>query len=252
MLSYRHVLRAAGAPTEVHAAFTDRRGGYSSAPYSSFNLATHVGDRPDDVSANRSALAIVTGLPTSSLVFMDQVHGRAVHLVDERHREGEAPVADALVTSRPGIALAVMVADCVPVLLADPAAGVIGAVHAGRPGMIAGVVPAAVSAMRELGAERIEAVVGPSVCPRCYEVPAEMRAAAAQVAPVSASVTRTGTPAIDVAAGVVWQLHEAAVDVRWLDGCTRERDDLYSYRRDSRTGRFAGLVWIDPDSAVRP
>ena len=85
-------------------------------------------------------------------------------------------------------------------------------------------------------------MVGPSVCGRCYEVPDEMRATAAHVQPVSATVSGTGTAAIDVAAGVVAQLRDGGVEVRWVPGCTRERDDLYSYRRDGPTGRFAGIV----------
>src|SRR5690606_21464239 len=109
-----------------------------------------------------------------------------------------------------------------------------------------GVVPATLAKMQELGARQREAVVGPSVCARCYEVPAEMRDAAASVEPVSAGVSWTGTPAVDVAAGVVAQLTRENVSVRWLPGCTRENPDLYSYRRDGQTGRFAGIVRLLP------
>jgi copper oxidase (laccase) domain-containing protein len=118
----------------------------------------------------------------------------------------------------------------------------VAAVHAGRPGLVAGVVPAAVAAMRGLGADTIDAVVGPSVCGRCYEVPEAMRSDVAAVVPVAATVSWSGTPAVDVAAGVVTQLREAGVTVRWVPGCTRERPDLYSYRREASTGRFAGVV----------
>jgi polyphenol oxidase len=96
--------------------------------------------------------------------------------------------------------------------------------------------------MHDLGAGEVDAVVGPSVCGRCYEVPEAMRDDAARVQRVSATVSWTGTPAVDVAAGVVAQLREAGVRVRWVPGCTREREDLFSYRRDGRTGRFAGVV----------
>jgi YfiH family protein len=149
------------------------------------------------------------------------------------------------VTDQPGLALAVLVADCTPVLLADPANGVIGAMHAGRPGMTLGIVEVAVRRMRDLGATRIQAVVGPSVCGRCYEVPAAMRAEAAAVSAESAAVSWTGTPAIDVASGVVAQLTAADVAVQWLPGCAREDGRLFSYRRDGRTGRFAGIVVLD-------
>ena len=96
--------------------------------------------------------------------------------------------------------------------------------------------------MRELGAVRLEATVGPSVCGRCYEVPEPMRAEAVQAWPETCAVTWTGTPAIDVAAGVVAQLTRLGVGVTWLPGCARERDDLYSHRRDGVTGRFAGVI----------
>jgi YfiH family protein len=152
------------------------------------------------------------------------------------------PPADGVVTATPGLALAVLVADCTPVLLADTSAGVVGAVHAGRPGLTARIVDVAVATMRELGARDIAAVVGPSVCGRCYEVPEELRAAAAEVAPESSARSWSGTPAIDVATGVVAQLAANDVAVQWVPGCAREDVRLFSYRRDGRTGRFAGVV----------
>ena len=96
--------------------------------------------------------------------------------------------------------------------------------------------------MLEQGADRIRAAVGPSVCGRCYEVPSQMRDAAAARSPVSATVSWTGTPAIDIAAGVVDHLASEGVQVTWVPGCTRESDRLYSYRRHQRTGRFAGVI----------
>ncbi len=215
---------------------TDRSGGVSTGPWSGLDLALHVGDDPAAVAENRRLLRERVGRP---VVFMDQCHGSEVAVIDRVPET--APRCDALVTTSENLALAVLVADCVPVLLASPE-GVVAAVHAGRPGMLAGVVPRAVERMRTLGARTVEAVVGPSVCGRCYEVPEEMRAGAARTEPLSATVSWTGTPAIDVAAGVVAQLRRADVEVRWLPGCTREREDLYSYRRDGTTGRFAGLV----------
>jgi YfiH family protein len=169
---------------------------------------------------------------------MDQCHGAGVAVVDEVPQT--PPSCDAVVTRSVDLALAVLVADCVPVLLSG--SGVVAAVHAGRPGLVAGVVPATVAVMHELGAATIDAVVGPSVCGRCYEVPEAMREAASRVQPVAATVSWTGTPAVDVAAGVVAQLRDAGVEVRWVPGCTRERPDLYSYRRDGATGRFAGVI----------
>jgi len=216
-------------------AVTDRSGGVSRGRYSGLNLGSHVDDDPDAVSANRARLTERLGRP---VVYMDQCHGAEVAVVDGV--PDVAPSCDAVVTRSTEVALAVLVADCVPVLLSG--GGVVAAVHAGRPGLVAGVVPRTLAVMRELGAGEVDAVVGPSVCGRCYEVPAEMRDTAARVEPVSATVSWTGTPAIDVAAGVVAQLRAGGVEVRWVPGCSRERDDLYSYRRDGRTGRFAGVV----------
>jgi polyphenol oxidase len=219
---------------------TDADGGVSQAPYAGFNLGGHVGDDAAAVHTNRAALADAVEVGAADLVWMNQVHGADVWVA--RTAGDEAPAADGVATTTADLALAVLVADCTPVLLADPDAGVIAAVHAGRPGMVAGVVPAALERMRELGARAPAAVVGPSVCGRCYEVPEDMREDAAAVAPSSRAVSWTGTPAIDVASGVVEQLRRADVPITWVPGCTRERPDLYSYRRDQRTGRFAGVV----------
>ncbi len=230
-----------GAAGPVRWGFTSRAGGHSAAPYAGLNLGGHVGDDPAAVEANRQDVARTWAVGRADLLFMEQCHGVEVAVVDAPWRGPPAQV-DALVTTTAGLALAALVADCVPVLLADPDRGVVAAVHAGRPGMVAGVVAAAVTRMRELGAVRVEAVVGPSVCGRCYEVPAEMRDQAAAVTPESATRSWTGTPAIDVGAGVVAQLAALDVSVQWVPGCTRESPDLYSYRGEGTTGRFAGVV----------
>ncbi|WP_278373602.1 peptidoglycan editing factor PgeF [Brevibacterium casei] len=229
----------------AHVAFTDRHGGYSSGDFSSFNLARHVGDDEELVAANRSALAQVLGLSAERLSFVSQVHGTAVHHVADTAAIRAGAEADAQVSALAGVGLVIMVADCTPVLLADTEAGVIGAVHAGRPGMAAGIVSETLSAMRELGAREIHAVIGPSVCPRCYEVPASLRDEVAAVEPVAASVSVSGTPALDVAGAVAEQLRrEGAVIDHFSRTCSRESEDLYSYRRSRRTGRFAGVVWL--------
>jgi len=222
-------------------AFTDRAGGVSSGVYAGLNLGGHVGDAPDAVRENRTRVADAIDVQVDRLVFMDQCHGADVAVITEKP---DGPlVVDGVVTGEPDLALAVLVADCTPILLADARAGVIGAVHAGRPGMTKGVVPQAISAMRDLGATQITAVVGPSVCGRCYEVPLAMREDAAVVSPESRAVTWTGTPAIDVAAGVVAQLRGVGVDdITWVPGCAREDASLFSYRRDGTTGRFAGVI----------
>ena len=226
----------------VQWAFTDREGGVSTGPFGSLNLGGHVGDDLDAVQENRRRVAKSVGVQRERLLFMQQCHGGEVVGVQGPWSAAGPPPADGVVTATPGVALAVLVADCTPVLLADPEAGVVGAVHAGRPGMTSGIVDTAVLRMRDLGARHIRAVVGPSVCGRCYEVPQEMRAAAAAVVPESSARSWTGTPAIDVATGVVAQLVANDVAVQWVPGCAREEPGLFSYRRDGRTGRFAGVV----------
>ncbi len=228
----------------VSLAVTDREGGLSQGRYAGLNLGGGVGDDPEAVTGNRTRLRSALGIGPARLVFMDQCHGAEVAVIDSP--PAAPPAVDALVTTVPGLALAALVADCTPVLLSDRRAGVVAAVHAGRLGMIKGVVPQAISAMRDLGATMISAVVGPSVCPRCYEVPGHLRDLAAEVAPESRAVSWTGTPAIDVAAGVVAQLAAAGARVQWVAGCSREDERLYSYRRDGETGRYAGVVALDP------
>nr|WP_040158714.1 polyphenol oxidase family protein [Mobilicoccus massiliensis] len=215
--------------------------GTSTGDFAGLNLGGHVGDSPGSVETNRVRLAERVGVDRSRLLFMEQCHGADVAVACGPW-EGDAPRVDALVTAVPGLALGVLVADCTPVLLADPDAGVVGAVHAGRPGLAAGAVDAAVEAARDLGARTLRAAVGPSVCGRCYEVPDAMRTEVSASHPVSATVSWTGTPALDVAAGVVARLAALDVAVTWVPGCTREDPALYSYRRSARTGRFAGVV----------
>ncbi|MFF7370761.1 peptidoglycan editing factor PgeF [Streptomyces tricolor] len=232
----------------AHFAFTDRWGGVSAAPYEELNLGGAVGDAPEAVRDNRELAAKSLGLDPALVVWMNQVHGADVAVVDEPWGERPVPEVDAVVTARRGLALAVLTADCVPVLLADPVAGVAAAAHAGRPGMVKGVVPAAVQAMVSLGAvpERIVARTGPAVCGRCYEVPETMRAEVAAVEPAAHAETSWGTPALDVSAGVHAQLDRLGVcDRAQAPVCTLESDDHFSYRRDRATGRLAGYVWLD-------
>jgi polyphenol oxidase len=190
-------------------------------------------------SAAGADLAAAFGVP--SLVTIRQVHGADVAVV----RALDEPVrrCDALVTDKPGLALCVRVADCVPVVVYDLSRGVVGAVHMGRRGMVAGVLPAAVAAMRELGAQRLTAVVGPHVCGGCYEVPAAMRAEVAARVPVGFACTTWGTPSVDIGAGARRQLQLAGCAVVDRSACTVHDDGLHSYRRDGdRSGRMAAVV----------
>jgi YfiH family protein len=236
-------------------AFTDRWGGVSAAPYAELNLGAAVGDDPASVRTNRELAAKSLGFTPGAVCWMRQVHGREVAVADGPWPEDAAPEADAMVTARPGTVLAVLTADCVPVLLADPEAGVTGVAHAGRPGLAAGVVPATVAAMCELGADPagILARTGPAICGRCYEVPAALRDEVERLVPGTAGTTRWATPAIDIPAGVRRQLAEAGVrDIALSEVCTRESAEHFSYRREQRTGRLAGYVRLLGDGDAGP
>ncbi|MCW2905051.1 MAG: hypothetical protein JWO67_7316 [Streptosporangiaceae bacterium] len=237
----------------IGAAFTDRAGGASAAPYDSLNLGGAVGDEPETVRRNRELAGKALDIDPGRTVWMRQVHGAEVAFVTgpspARPRRPEPPGVDAIVTTEPALALAVLVADCAPVLIADPVARVVGAAHSGRPGTAAGVVPALVEAMCERGAspDRLRAMIGPAVCGDCYEVPTGLRDTVAAVVPEAYATTRAGTPGLDIRAGITAQLRRAGVaDVRRDPRCTMETAALYSYRREGRTGRFAGYIWLRP------
>jgi len=232
----------------VWVAFTDAGAG---------NLALHVGDEPAAVRRRRAELEQAAGLGGRSFRYMNQVHGNDVATINAGTTTAgaatlpaaevqAAPTADAMVSlTEP---LAVMVADCVPVVLVGDGpsgAPVLGVVHAGRPGVATGILPAAVARLRELGAGRIGAWVGPSICGRCYEVPDGLRSDVAAAVPATWTTTSTGTPGLDLPAGVRSQLEAADVAIEYAGGCTLEDDTLFSYRRNRNTGRFAGLVWTN-------
>jgi YfiH family protein len=203
------------------------------------NLSVTVGDL-DEALANRAGLQEWLGAP---LAFVYQVHGSEVYVATEPTGEVR-PVADAIVTSQPQVALAVLVADCVPVLLADPAAGVVAVVHAGRRGVAAGVVAETVAAMVGLGAvrERLRAVVGPAICGSCYEVPAAMRDEIVAQVPAAASTTTWGTPALDLPGAVLDQLGAVGVGIiERVGGCTLEDRRWFSHR-GAATGRPVGRL----------
>ncbi|HEV7653886.1 MAG TPA: peptidoglycan editing factor PgeF [Mycobacteriales bacterium] len=227
---------------------TSRSGGVSTGPYASFNLGAHVGDDPAAVTANRGRLAAAAGLAPDHVIWMEQIHGATVQVVDGPRAE-PVEATDGLVTATPGIAVAVLVADCVPILLADAEHGVVAAVHAGRVGAAAGVVPRAVEAFRSAGGDPAtgDVLLGPSVCGACYEVPADMQAAVESRLPGSAVRTRKGTPGLDLRAGLARQLDglgfgKVVTDPR----CTAEDPELYSHRRDGVTGRQAAVAWLEP------
>lgn len=238
---------------------TDRFGGVSTGPFAELNLGYQVGDDQEAVRQNRDRALARTGSGVRALAWMRQVHGaRVAYQPAETGHDGPSDAAptgpdardqeaDALFTDAREVALAVQVADCAPVLLADPVAGLIGAAHAGRPGMTARVVPALVTAMQAAGADpaRMHALIGPAICGRCYEVPEQMRSQVGALVPGSACVTSQGTAGIDLRAGLHGQLAGLGVTtVRDDARCTVESPELFSYRRDGTTGRFAGLIWF--------
>ncbi|HST72696.1 MAG TPA: polyphenol oxidase family protein [Kocuria rosea] len=220
----------------VRVAFTDRGAG---------NLALHTGDDAGAVRTRRRALEGAMGVPAGSLLFLDQVHGTAVADADDPALP-PVPTADAAV-SADGAPLAVMVADCVPVVLVGrgPHGPVTAVAHAGRRGLLDGVLERTVEQLRARGADALAAWIGPSICGGCYEVPAAMQEESVRRIPAVAATTTWGTPSLDLPAGARDRLAALGVTVAGPAGasCTRENERLSSHRRDPGSGRIAGLVW---------
>jgi YfiH family protein len=221
----------------VKYSFTDRTGGLSTGAFLSRNVATHVGDDHATVLANRAHLESDLALP---IQFMDQVHGKVVATIDTKIIS--PPTADALVTQIAGIGLAVMVADCIPLLLAS--SQTVAAVHVGRKGLMNEVGAEAIREMRSHGASDITAVVGPSICGHCYEVSQDVYDDVTRSFPLAASKTREGGFALDLARALIDELESLGAKVIDEGRCTVEDKNLYSYRRDGVTGRQAGVVWL--------
>jgi YfiH family protein len=194
-----------------------------------------VGDSAETVARNRELLSKITG----PIQFMNQVHGDEVVEVKSI---GDDPTCDALITRAPGIALAVMVADCIPLLLSSST--VVGAVHVGRRGLMNSVAVKAVDAMRKLGADQIHAQLGPSICGRCYEVPQELADEVVAKHPAASSLTNKLTPALDLPRALIADLIASGVTYEASAICTLENDEYFSYRRHNITGRNAGVVWL--------
>ena len=231
----------------VRMVFTTRAGGASASPYDSFNLGDHVGDDPEAVTANRQRLAKVTGV--EDIVWMEQLHTNTVTVVDT---STQVPVeaTDAIVTTEPRLGLGVLVADCVPVLFADTKARVIAAAHAGRMGARNGIVANTIDKMVELGATpaNIQVLLGPAAAGRNYEVPEGMANDVEAHLPGSKTRTTKGTWGVDVRAGLIRQLMSKGVTAIEADPrCTIEDTDFFSYRRQGKTGRQAGLIWLEEE-----
>jgi YfiH family protein len=238
------VPRITDASLAVPHGFFTRAGGVSTGPYASLNCSLSSADDRAAVLENRARVAQTLGVEHGRLVGLHQVHGRAVATVTAPWAPGEGPQADGMVTAMPGIALGVVTADCGPVLFADPAAGVVGAAHAGWRGAVGGILEATVAAMVALGAEpgRIAAVIGPCIRQPSYEVAADMRDAVLARDGADARFFRPGGRAerwqFDLAGYAAARLRAAGVgSVSVTPGDTAaEPDRFFSHRRRTLSG----------------
>ena len=231
----------------VRVVFTDRHGGVSRAPYATRNLGDHVGDDPGAVAENRRALARELELrDPDGWVWLRQVHGAGVVAVDSP--QGVAPPeADAAVTTMPGLPLVVLTADCAPIALC--AGDAIAVVHAGWPGLLAGVIGIAVERLRAFGSGgAIRAVLGPCVHPARYEFgDADLARLVERFGDAVAARTDDDRPALDIPAAVRVALAERDVtDLDDVGVCTSASPDHFSHRRDGLTGRQALGAVLDP------
>ena len=234
------------APARVRSLITMRRGGARHPPYNGFNLATHVGDNPLAVAANRARLRLL--LPSEPR-WLDQVHGCDVVVIDGHEREGEVSRADASLTRMPNEVCVVMTADCLPVLLCDRFGVVVAAVHAGWRGLCNGVIEQTVVRMG-VPAETLLAYLGPAIGPQAFEVGDEVRTAFLARDAAAEACFKAHVPGkwwADLYALAKQRL--AAIGVLGVFGggaCTfSDADSYFSYRRDgARSGRMASLIWL--------
>ena len=231
------------APPALHAAMTTRRGGFSTGPYASFNLASHVGDDEGAVAANRQRLREALALPADPQ-WLDQVHGRRVAMLGRPLPRS----ADAAVAFSPGLVAAVLTADCLPVLLASRKGDRVGIAHAGWRGLAAGVIESTVAGLATDPAQLI-AWLGPAIGPAAFEVGGEVRAMFVAAEPESDADFRPGRGSKYLAdlPGLA-RRRLAACGVTEVYGgelCTvTDAARFYSYRRDGQTGRMASLIWL--------
>lgn len=240
------------APASVRAFTTLRTGpGVSPTPFDRFNFGLRSGDDPANALENRSILRQSLGLPSEPR-WLNQVHGTDVFQAGAsasfaRAEAGE-PIADASVTSEANVVLAILTADCLPVLFCNDDGTEVAAAHAGWGGLSAGMLEATVCAMAS-PASSLMAWIGPAAGPQVYEIGAEVREAflSRDLQAASAFVpTRPGHWRVDLFALARQRL--ASVGVHRVHGggiCTiSDPDSFYSYRRDGRTGRMASVIWF--------
>lgn len=230
------------------------------------NLALHVGDRPGDVLRRRRMLESGLGLAPGSLRFMNQTHSVAIHEIAPNPASGDpaaapgpgtdddaivawGPDADAMISPDGSAPMAVMVADCLPVVFAAARndGGLVTAVaHAGRKGLLGGILQGTVEAVRAAGGRGLRAWIGPAVCGACYEVPVDLAAAAETLLAGTSATTSWGTASLDLPGAAERLLADLGVEVTASGICTLEDPDYFSYRRDPKTGRLAGIIWPVP------
>lgn len=243
------------APPGVRALTTRRHGaGISPAPFAQFNLGNrHAadGDAPANVEHNRQLLQQGLALP-SAPHWLRQVHGTTVLRFDGPPVAGASePVADAAVTSVPGVVLAILTADCLPVVFAAADGSEVGAAHAGWRGLADGMLEHTVAAMRTAPSQ-LRVWLGPAAGPADYEIGEEVYQAFVGHEPAAAAAfvaTRAGHWRVDLFALACQRLQSVGVDPAQVSGGTISTiadPDLYSHRRDRRTGRMATLAWIAP------
>jgi YfiH family protein len=243
-------------------AVTTRWGGVSAPPYDTLNLGLHVGDEPEAVAANRAVAATAFDVGVDELVFARQIHGASAAVVGRRDcgrgvagDDDAVADTDALVTATPGVTLAIMVADCVPLALIDPDAGVLAAVHAGWRGTAGGAVCVALRTMERLGAqpERVRAFLGPAVAPARYQVSDDVRdalCAATAPDPLREDVARPDGPGhwlVDLVAANEQQLRRGGVRHEHIhtSGLTTDDAAFFSDRAERPCGRFALLARLE-------
>jgi hypothetical protein len=236
-------------------------GGSSRAPFHFANLGSHVGDDPASVRANRNALATALGVEPVNLSFMHPDHGRGTAWVGWPEApsdpgpvqllapSGTAPGEelrdiDAMLTAQSGIGLVALAADCAPIVLASSSPPMVSVVHVGWRGLVVDVLGAAVAALlvRRARPGTISAWVGPSICQACYPVPVQRAQQVAEVVPEAVGTAPDGQPSVDVGRGVLARLAALGIAAERFGNCTFESADLYSHRRDGRTGRQGAAV----------
>lgn len=235
-------------PGRVRALVTTRAGGVSEPPYESFNLAFHVGDAAERVHRNRRRLLAAAGV--DNVQWLDQEHGRRVLAASSLTVASGPIAADASWTAVPDLGLAVLVADCIPLLLANDDGSLVAAVHCGWRGTVAGIVEATLDALPE-SPSRLVAWLGPGVCGDCYEVGSDVRDALAadeQKGVLVEQVSARGDARkwrMNLPALIASRLRRAGVErIVASSLCTMCDRRFYSYRRHGRTGRFAALIWL--------